>query len=106
MSTVCIEREVNDMAAPGRPSDDGMFLLINSINEQVKRISEAQEQLRSYLLSQVDDLRTTIIRREEYRDNLDAIKRDVTMLTDRSDKLETRLTEKIDKLEDSLTEKI
>jgi hypothetical protein len=91
--------------APPR-NDDGMMLLINSINEQVKRISEAQEQLRNYLLAQIDELRATIIRREEYRDNLDSIKREVMAQGLRTDKLETTLTEKIDKLEDSLTVKI
>src|SRR5690349_17920564 len=104
MNTILLEENIP--MAPSPRNDDGIMLLVNSINEQVKQIAQSQEQLRSYLLNQVDELRSTIIRREEYRDNLDGIKRDMLYLTSRTDKLEATLTDKMDKLEGSISIKI
>jgi hypothetical protein len=93
------QRREDVMTAPTRGgSDDGLYLLINSISEQVRHINEQQEQLRIYLLTQIDEMRATIIRREEHRDNLAAIQRDVVTLSTKVDRLEVSLTEKIEKV--------
>ena len=97
MSTACLEREVA-VTTPTRGDNEGILLLVNSINEQVKQIAASQEQLRAYLLSQIDELRATIIRREEYRDNLDGVKREVATISTKVDRLESSLTEKIEQV--------